>query len=297
MALVNTINFLPQVFRSGTNQRFLGATLDQLVSDSVNVPVNGYIGRRFSPTYQIGDNYVPEVTTLKTNYQLEPSVVIRDKNEDITFNGQYSDLLQSVVSNNGNVNNHQKLFVEDSYSFDGHVDYDKFINYHNYYWLPNGPVAVDVSSGLTPTQADYVVTRNTAVDGYTFSTLGGHPNTQLTLARGGKYTFAIEQSGFNFWIQSQSGISGTDRKVFAICDDGINAYWITNKTVGGNQRLTMFKKPLTGDSTTGSSNPSATGDVTQMFQDENIEIKYATMEFIKDRIILCVNNLDRKSVV
>ena len=85
-------------------------------------------------------------------------------------------------------------------------------------------------------------------------------------------------------------ISGTDRKVHAICDDGVNAYWITNKTVGGNQRLTMFKKPLTGDSITGSSNPSATGDVTQMFQSGNIEIEYATMEFIKDRIILCVNN-------
>ena len=85
-------------------------------------------------------------------------------------------------------------------------------------------------------------------------------------------------------------ISGTDRKVFAICDDGVNAYWVTNKTVGGNQRLTMFKKPLTGDSTTGSSNPSASGDVTQMFQSSDIEIFYAEMEFIKDRIILCVNN-------
>jgi hypothetical protein len=85
-------------------------------------------------------------------------------------------------------------------------------------------------------------------------------------------------------------ISGTDRKVHAICDDGVNAYWVTNKTVGGAQRLTMFKKPLTGDSTTGSSNPSATGDVTQMFQSGDEEILYAEMEFIKDRIVLCVNN-------
>jgi hypothetical protein len=85
-------------------------------------------------------------------------------------------------------------------------------------------------------------------------------------------------------------ISGTDRKVHAICDDGVNAYWITNKTVGGNQRLTMFKKPLTGDSISGSSNPSASGDVTQMFQSGSIEIEYAAMEFVKDRIILCVNN-------
>jgi hypothetical protein len=86
-------------------------------------------------------------------------------------------------------------------------------------------------------------------------------------------------------------ISGTDRKVHAICDDGVNAYWVTNKTSGGNQRLTMFKKPLTGDSITGSSNPSATGDVTQMFQSGDIEIVYAAMEFVKDRIILCVNNI------
>jgi hypothetical protein len=85
-------------------------------------------------------------------------------------------------------------------------------------------------------------------------------------------------------------ISGTDRKVFAICDDGVNAYWVTNKTSGGNQRLTMFKKPLSGDSITGSSNPSASGDVTQMFQSGDEEILYAAMEFIKDRIILCVNN-------
>ncbi len=85
-------------------------------------------------------------------------------------------------------------------------------------------------------------------------------------------------------------IDGTDRSVHAICDDGVNVYWVTNKTSGGNQRLTMFKKPLTGDSTTGSSNPTATGDVTQMFQSGDEEIFYAEMEFIKDRIILCVNN-------
>jgi hypothetical protein len=85
-------------------------------------------------------------------------------------------------------------------------------------------------------------------------------------------------------------ISGTDRKVFAICDDGVYAYWVTNKTAGGAQRLTMFKKPLTGNSTTGSSNPTASGDVIQMFQSGDEEIIYAKMEFIKDRIILCVNN-------
>jgi hypothetical protein len=52
----------------------------------------------------------------------------------------------------------------------------------------------------------------------------------------------------------------------------------------------MFKKPLTGDAVSGGSNPTASGDVTQMFQDNDIEIQYAAMEFVKDRIVLCVNN-------
>jgi len=84
-------------------------------------------------------------------------------------------------------------------------------------------------------------------------------------------------------------LAGTDAKVFAICDDGVNAYWITNTVQGGNLRLTMFKKPLSGDSITGASNPIS-GDVTEMFSNASIEIQYATMEFVKDRIVLCVNN-------
>jgi len=59
MAVINTLNFLPEPFRSVTNQRFLGATMDQLATDAANVPVNGYIGRTLAPTYKLGDNYVP----------------------------------------------------------------------------------------------------------------------------------------------------------------------------------------------------------------------------------------------
>ena len=85
-------------------------------------------------------------------------------------------------------------------------------------------------------------------------------------------------------------LAGTDQKVFAICDDGVNAYWITNTLQGGSLRLAMFKKPLTGDATTGASNPTVSGDVTLMFENASIEIAHATMEFVKDRIVLCVNN-------
>jgi hypothetical protein len=84
--------------------------------------------------------------------------------------------------------------------------------------------------------------------------------------------------------------AGTSEKVYAICDDGVNAYWVTNTVAGGANKLHMYKKPLSGDSTTGVAYPSVTGDVTKMFDANGVVIQYATMEFIKDRIILCVNN-------
>ena len=228
MALVNTLNFLPGVFRSVTNQRFLGATLDQLTSDALNVPINGYIGRTFAPTYKLGDNYVSESTAPRKNYQLEPSVVIKNEAGDVVLNSEYIDLLQSIDNNRGFSTDHSRLFSSTYYNFDGKFDYDKFVNYNNYYWLPDGPASVLVTAGATPLEADYTVTRNTAVAGYTFSGQGSHPNQQITLTRGGTYNFTVNQPGFKFWIQTKPGINGIDpaidtistREVFGVANNG-----------------------------------------------------------------------------
>lgn len=72
--------------------------------------------------------------------------------------------------------------------------------------------------------------------------------------------------------------AGTDSPVYGICDDGVTAYWITNTST----KKTVYKKPLTGDS-------SNTADVVKMF-DEIGTISNATMEYVKDRIILCADN-------
>jgi hypothetical protein len=72
-------------------------------------------------------------------------------------------------------------------------------------------------------------------------------------------------------------ISGTDEPVFAICDDGTNAYWVTNVA----SKLTVYKKALTGDSTTAA---------TKMFDSPSVVVANATMAFIKERIVMCVNN-------
>ena len=216
MALINTQNFLPEVFRTVTNQRFTGATVDQLVQDGVIGPLNGYIGRTFAPTYKLGDNYVPEPDALRKQYQLESTVVVDDDNQKIQFTAGYIDLLKTVETNYGSSKNHQRLFKEEVYNYDGKFDFDKFVNYGNYYWLPNGPAAVNVYSNQVPLQATYTVTRNTAVNGYTFGSAGIHQNPQLILARGGVYKFQLNQPGSKFWIQSEPGIDGLDAAVSAI---------------------------------------------------------------------------------
>jgi hypothetical protein len=75
--------------------------------------------------------------------------------------------------------------------------------------------------------------------------------------------------------------TGSAEPVRAICDDGVFAYWVTNAIAGGANKLHMYKKALTDNTTT---IPSP------MFTETGLVIQYATMEFIKDRIILCVNN-------
>lgn len=78
-------------------------------------------------------------------------------------------------------------------------------------------------------------------------------------------------------------LTGSAEPVRAICDDGVNAYWVTNAVAGGANKLHMYKKPLTGSA-------ASTADETLMFTATGVVIQYAAMEFIKDRIILCVNN-------
>jgi hypothetical protein len=75
--------------------------------------------------------------------------------------------------------------------------------------------------------------------------------------------------------------TGSAEAVHAICDDGVYAYWVTNAVASGANKLHMYKKLLTDNTTT---IPSP------MFTETGLVIQYAAMEFIKDRIILCINN-------
>ena len=231
MSTVSTVNFLPEIFRTAQNQRFLGATFDQLVSDASNVKLDGFVGRTFAPTYKVGDNYVPEISADRKNYQLEPAIVVKDTSGKVVSTSGYVDMTQGVQNIGGIINDPQRLFSSESYGYDGKFDYDKFVNYSNYYWLPDGPSPIQLFSNAVPYQQAFSVVRSSAEGGFVFSGLGGHANPQLTLARGGNYTFQIDQAGGNFWIQSAAGVDGVNpllqtvstREVAGVTNNGISS--------------------------------------------------------------------------
>ena len=73
--------------------------------------------------------------------------------------------------------------------------------------------------------------------------------------------------------------AGVDYPVYAICDDGTYAYWVTNNTSTG--KLQVYKKALTGDSTTAD---------TSMFTHPSLVATNAVMEFTKERLVMVVND-------
>jgi hypothetical protein len=240
MANIKTTNLLPQVFRTDTNQKFLNATLDQLVSKPELKKINGYIGRVFAPTTKFADTYLTEENALRQNYQMEPAVVVKNDSGETQFHGSYIDLLNQIQYLGGDITNHDRLFANESYSYDGLIDLDKIVNFNQYYWLPNGPDPVDVRPTGTPTTESYTVTRDAVTGTYKFSNYGGAQNPQMVLAKGGVYQFKVNQPGNPFWIQSEPGLSGfkkasptnSSREVLGVVNNGIDVGTITWRVPG-----------------------------------------------------------------
>lgn len=77
----------------------------------------------------------------------------------------------------------------------------------------------------------------------------------------------------------QDYTSGTDDPVYAVCDDGVYAYWVTNDVASG--KLEFNKKLLTDDDTV---------SPTVMFTTPGITVTNAVLEYTKERIVAAINN-------
>jgi len=233
MATTKSVDFLPPIFQTSTNKQFLSATLDQLVQEPEFKKTQGFVGRHLGPGVNPNDYYVIEPTADRSNYQLEPGVIslVPDTNtiaDAVTYPG----ITDAIGRQGGFTNNASRLYTSDYYTWDPFINFDKFTNYSQYYWLPGGPISVGVSGSTIPVTATYNVTRTDT--SYEFSSIQGQ-NPVITLVRGGTYEFVVNQVPNSFWIQSDPGVNGrlpyapniSSRDVLGVTNNGENSGTVT----------------------------------------------------------------------
>jgi hypothetical protein len=249
---IKSLDLLPEIFRTDTNRKFLSATIDQLINESDTIRVESYIGRRDAPTYQSSDTYITEPNKARQDYQLEPAAVVKSTTGTVDFFGSYQDLLQQIGYLGGNNVDHSRLFTNESYNFDGVIDFDKFVNFNQYLWLPNGPPEVEVGADAVADISEFTVTRDLTSESYQFTGFAKDRNPILTLIKGNTYRFRLNQPGHKFWIQTQIGVTGLKsleaeelmRNVYGVEDNGSDSGVVTFRVPLGNAQDNIVAAPL-----------------------------------------------------
>jgi len=193
-----TSNLLPKFFRTTANINFLQATLDQLTQPGTAEKLSGYFGRKHAKSYNTTtDNYIGDISLDRENYQFEPATVIEDNLGNVKFYGDYIDYINSISNFSGSVANHSKLNSQESYAWNPGIDWDKFVNFREYYWIPEGPQPVAIQGQERGIESTYTVTLEEDDDNfaYVFSPNGFSRNPNLKLYRGQTYKFEIDTPG------------------------------------------------------------------------------------------------------
>ena len=260
MALRKTIGLLPEIFRTQKNEKFLNATVDQLVTPKVEEKLNAYIGRKFAPTYTKGDQYVTEPSDARQEYQLEPGVVYNNTSDNdganrIEFLTNYVDMINRIDSQGGDVSDHDRIFENEYYTWSSFFDFDKFVNFSQYYWLPNGPDSVQVFSSIIDNEANFDFTRVDNESAYFVNGRNSVNNPTIQIARGGSYTFTVDQNDNPFYIQTEPGLDGlkniqdniSTRDILGITNNGEDTGQVTFNVPQADAQNLWITMPTTAD--------------------------------------------------
>jgi hypothetical protein len=160
------ISLLPEYLQTRENTKFFSTTVQQLFNKEESEKLAGYIGRKPGAYYSfVKDNYVKELTKDRQNYQLEPTLVSEDSTKNIYSTYFYNDLVDHLRYQGALINNHDRLFAQEYYSFSPLIDLDKFVNYSNYYWSLSGSTTLIQQKTFNSTDID-IVNNTININGY-----------------------------------------------------------------------------------------------------------------------------------
>jgi hypothetical protein len=211
----SSTELLPKYYRTDANKKFLQATVDQLVQPGTVKKINGYVGRQNSKSTSGADIFIKASDANRQNYQLEPSLVINDTLGNTTFFKDYQDYINQLQVFGANVKDHARLNDQEFYSWDPHINWDKFVNFQNYYWLPYGPDVVIIPGEQLEIDSTYTVKIVAEADNnvYVFTPDAVTPNPSIRLYRGLTYRFQIASPDNPFSIKTARTPGSRDRYV------------------------------------------------------------------------------------
>jgi hypothetical protein len=216
----SSVEFLPSYYQSDKNSKFLSSTIDQLLNRPEISRLYGYAGSKLTASYDANqDNYLPAYSKLRQDYQLEPGLVIRDQTQQIKKAFGFDDLINQLSVNDVNTSNFNNLFTSRHYSYNPPIDWDKLINFNQYYWLSSGPRTILISGISKTVSSNYTVTDSENGDSYIFSPNGFTPNPTLILYRGETYIFTVNSSS-NFYIKTSSTVGTQNLYTFGVEANG-----------------------------------------------------------------------------
>jgi hypothetical protein len=114
-------------------------------------------------------------------------MILKDQIGNITDSQGLDDLINEIKIKGGNTDNLNKLFDSGVYSYDPHIDWDKLINYQQYYW-----------STVTNTITASTLTNLSSIVGNTQGTITvGTSTNSIPLSNG----MVIEQNGVSYFVE------------------------------------------------------------------------------------------------
>ena len=195
-----SVDFLPEVFKSDNNDKFLSGVFDPLIQPGVVDKLSGYVGRRYGKTYKGSDVYLDTDATLRSRYQLEPGVTI-EKDQKVENFYDYLDF-KNILKYFGNASDRDdKITYQEHYSWNPPIDWDKFVNYREYYWAPAGPPTVPIEGQAVSIVSTYKVNQGIAST-WVFTPDGFTNNPDITLYRGQTYKFNVNSPGEAFTLRT-----------------------------------------------------------------------------------------------
>ena len=196
-----SVDLLPQVFKTEANSKFMAAVVDPLIQPGALDKTVGYVGKRFGKTYKGKDIYLDSDDSLRSRYQLEPGVVIRNNRDVVENFYDYVDFKNQLQFFNNFSDRDDHITSQDHYSWDPPITWDKFVNFREYYWAPNGPPSVKVLGQGNAIVSTYRVRQGTTST-WIFHPDGLTNNPTLTLYRGQTYKFNVNSPREGFFIRT-----------------------------------------------------------------------------------------------